>query len=33
MDFVATESQWIDCSITRSQRPGQLGLFQHPRHL
>jgi len=33
MDFVATESQWIDCSIARSQRPGQLGLFQHPRHL
>jgi len=32
MDFLATESQWIDCSIVRSQMAGQLGLFQHPRH-
>jgi 5-formyltetrahydrofolate cyclo-ligase len=31
MDFIATESQWIVCSIARSQLPGQLGLFQHPR--
>ena len=31
MDFIATESQWIDCSIARSHNAGQLGLFQHPR--
>jgi len=31
MDFIATESQWIDCSMARSHLPGQLGLFQHPR--
>ena len=31
MDFIVTESQWIDCSIARSHMPGQLGLFQQPR--
>jgi len=31
MDYIATESQWIDCSTARSQITGQLGLFQQPR--
>ena len=32
LDFIATESQLIDCSIERAHLHGQLGLFQHPRH-
>lgn len=31
VDFVATETQLINCSIGRSQLTGQLGLFQQPR--
>lgn len=31
VDFVATESQLIDCSVGRSHLSGQLGLFQQSR--
>jgi len=31
MDYIVTESQTIDCSAARAERPGELGLFQQPR--
>jgi len=31
MDFIATESQTLDCSVARSEKPGELSLFQQPR--
>lgn len=32
VDFIATESQLINCSMEREHLSGQLGLFQQPRH-